>query len=192
MDANSPSPPQVYQLRIHLRGISPPVWRRIWVCAKCTIAQLHAAIQAAMGWSDDHLHGFTIRGQWCDGSDFYRLRLADFDLRLHERFIDEYDFHSNWVHDIRVEKILSRVSVLEVPVCTAGFGACPPEDSGPPDRFMATFDEHSEWDLIEWLEEALERPDFDRATFRESLADWQQWFDRRFDRQAANARLRGR
>ena len=55
---------QVYQLRIQLSGISPPIWRRILVAADCTIAELHQTIQLAMGWTDEHLHRFTIRGQW--------------------------------------------------------------------------------------------------------------------------------
>jgi len=193
MDTNSPSLPQVYQLRIHLRGISPPIWRRIRVTAQCTISELHGIIQATMGWANDHLHRFSIRGKWVDaGGGSALLRLADVGFRLHERFTYEYDFTSRWIHDIRVEKILSPASLApEAPVCIAGFGACPPEDSGPPDRFMATIDEHSEWDLIEWLEETLEKPDFDRGAFGEALADWQRWLDRRFDRQAANARLQG-
>jgi hypothetical protein len=33
--------PQVYQLDILLRKISPAIWRRIWVRADSTIADLH-------------------------------------------------------------------------------------------------------------------------------------------------------
>ena len=119
----------------------------------------------------------------------HRLRLAEFDFRAHERFRYEYDFHSDWVHDIRVEKILPRASVRHVPVCIAGVGRCPPEDSGPPDRFMATLDEYSGFDFMTWLEDELEKPGLDRAALRQALSDWRPWLDRRFDRKAANARL---
>ena len=138
------------------------------MAADCTIAELHQTIQLAMGWTDEHLHRFTIRGQWYGvpregGLHFFagthRLRLAEFDFRAHESFRYEYDFHSDWVHDIRVEKILPRASVRHVPVCIAGVGRCPPEDSGPPDRFMATLDEHSGFDFMTWLEDELERVD---------------------------------
>lgn len=198
MEENSRTQGQVYQLRIQLSGISPPIWRRILVAADCTIAELHQTIQLVMGWTDEHLHRFTIRGQWygvpregglCFFAGSHRLRLAEFDFRAHERFRYEYDFHSDWVHDIRVEKILPRASVRHVPVCIAGVGACPPEDSGPPDRFMATLDEHSGFDFMTWLEDELEKPGLDRAALRQALSDWRPWLDRRFDRKAANARL---
>ena len=64
MEENSRTQGQVYQLRIQLNGISSPIWRRILVAADCTIAELHQTIQLAMGWTDEHLHRFTIRGQW--------------------------------------------------------------------------------------------------------------------------------
>ena len=61
MEENSRTQGQVYQLRIQLSGISPPIWRRILVAADCTIAELHQTIQLAMGWTDEHLHQFAIR-----------------------------------------------------------------------------------------------------------------------------------
>ena len=45
----------VYQLRIQLRGISPPIWRRLLIPVTSTILNLHEAIQAVMGWEDIHL-----------------------------------------------------------------------------------------------------------------------------------------
>lgn len=40
----------VYQLKVFLRGIKPPVWRRVLVPQDCTISVLHETIQIAMGW----------------------------------------------------------------------------------------------------------------------------------------------
>jgi hypothetical protein len=45
----------VYQLKITLDGIRPPIWRRILVSGETTLDQLHDIIQIAMGWEDDHL-----------------------------------------------------------------------------------------------------------------------------------------
>ncbi len=53
----------VYQLKIVLRGVKPPVWRRVLVPKDCTIAVLHETVQIAMGWCDCHLHRFLIRGK---------------------------------------------------------------------------------------------------------------------------------
>lgn len=44
------------RLRITLRDVKPTVWRRLEVSLTATLADLHAAIQAAMGWEDLHLH----------------------------------------------------------------------------------------------------------------------------------------
>lgn len=50
------------QLRISLRGVSPPVWRRLLIAERITVAQLHHVMQLAMDWTDEHLHQFIIRG----------------------------------------------------------------------------------------------------------------------------------
>jgi hypothetical protein len=41
-----------------------------------------------------------------------------------------YDFGDDWEHDIALEKILPADAVVTGSVCTAGKGACPPEDCG--------------------------------------------------------------
>jgi len=53
----------VYQLRIRLDRSSPLIWRRLLVTDATTIAELHATIQIAFGWSDSHLHQFVIHGK---------------------------------------------------------------------------------------------------------------------------------
>ena len=45
----------VYQLRVVLRGVSPLIWRRLLVRSDSSIADLHATLQLAFGWSDEHL-----------------------------------------------------------------------------------------------------------------------------------------
>lgn len=55
--------PCVYQFKVVLRGISPMIWRRLLPRSDHTIADLHYAIQIAMGWSDAHLNRFHIHGK---------------------------------------------------------------------------------------------------------------------------------
>jgi len=52
---------RVYELKIVLEGIEPPVWRRIQVPEIYTFWDLHVAIQDAMGWLDEHPHAFENR-----------------------------------------------------------------------------------------------------------------------------------
>ncbi|WP_454743556.1 IS1096 element passenger TnpR family protein [Cupriavidus necator] len=43
----------VLQLRIALRGLSPPVWRRVLVPEHLTLTELHNVSQVVMGWADE-------------------------------------------------------------------------------------------------------------------------------------------
>jgi Plasmid pRiA4b ORF-3-like protein len=59
----TPNSPAIYQLRIRLDRISPLIWRRLLVTDATPIAELHAIIQIAFGWSDSHLDQFIIHGK---------------------------------------------------------------------------------------------------------------------------------
>ena len=60
-----PPEPSIYQLRAVLLGISPIIWRRLLVRGDSTIADLHATLQTAFGWSDDHLR-LRVKEVRCD------------------------------------------------------------------------------------------------------------------------------
>ncbi len=131
--------PVIYQLKVVLLGISPMIWRRILVRNDSTIADLHYIIQIAMGWKDEHLHQFLIHGvhygiSYPGAGGFinnaHEVKLSQFGLREREKFSYEYDFFSNWKHQIRVEAILPDDNEQNYPLCTAGKGACPPENCG--------------------------------------------------------------
>jgi hypothetical protein len=139
-------PPRAYQLKVLLRGIKPPVWRRVLVSDDTTIRVLHEILQVAMGWYNCHLHNFLICGKeygvsyeggvpFADDPD--QIRLTGFGFRPHEHFEYVYDFGDNWEHQITVEKILPLDATQTYPVCITGRGKCPPEDSGGPWMYMA-------------------------------------------------------
>jgi len=50
----------VFQLKITLKHIEPAIWRRLLVPADIPLGKLHPVLNEAMGWSDSHLHSFTI------------------------------------------------------------------------------------------------------------------------------------
>ena len=97
--------PVIYQLKVVLLGISPMIWRRLLVSSTSTIADLHYILQITMGWSDDHLHRFRIHGKEYGiariggisfSNDPDKVRLKDFQFRINERFLYEYDFTDDW------------------------------------------------------------------------------------------------
>ncbi len=49
-----------YMLKIQLLDIEPVIWRRFVVPASITLDRCHDVIQIVMGWTDSHLHEFTI------------------------------------------------------------------------------------------------------------------------------------
>jgi hypothetical protein len=59
---SNPAPERLYRFRITLLGTRPPVWRRIQV-KDCTLDKLHEHVQAAMGWTNSHLHHFKVGEQ---------------------------------------------------------------------------------------------------------------------------------
>lgn len=129
------------RFRVDLEGVWPPVWRRILVSDRITLADLHEVIQAAFGWQDYHLHEFTVRGvRYGDPeSDEYgeldlrdegETRLWKLGLAEGEQLEYVYDFGDDWRHTLRVERLLPSETAARLPQCIGGERACPPEDVG--------------------------------------------------------------
>jgi hypothetical protein len=121
------------------------VWRRLLVRGDSTLAELHEALQVALGWTDEHLHRFRIHGRefaiprdgaLLDADDARRVRLTRFGFRVRERFRYEYDFTDGWQHEVRVEAVLPLDSRRTYPVCLAGARAAPPEECGGPWAYL--------------------------------------------------------
>lgn len=129
--------PPIYQLKITLRGIRPPIWRRVLVPANVTLARLHRIIQNSMGWWNDHLYSFNV-GDWQYSDEGFDLgfrqaagrRLFELDLRPRDRFTYSYDFGDDWRHEILLERVVPSDPDEHYPVCIDGARACPPEDCG--------------------------------------------------------------
>jgi Plasmid pRiA4b ORF-3-like protein len=45
---------RIFQLKVQLREVRPPVWRRVLVPGEMSLAELHEVLQVAMGWTDSH------------------------------------------------------------------------------------------------------------------------------------------
>ncbi len=134
----APSGQSVVQLRIQLEDTAPVVWRRLLVPGSIRLPKLHDIFQAAMGWTDSHLHSFRI------GESLYGMQFDDYPdeeidektvtvfqaVRDHRRFTYEYDFGDSWEHSVVVEEMLKAPNGLKYAVCIDGQNACPPEDCG--------------------------------------------------------------
>jgi hypothetical protein len=58
-------------------------------------------------------------------------------LRKRTRFAYEYDLNIPWRHEVRIENGMAPENGQSYPVCIGGNGACPPEDCGGPEAYLA-------------------------------------------------------
>ena len=142
----------VMHLKVALRYITPPIWRRVEVPDTLTFWDLHFVLQILFDWGNSHLFEFRQgRGSINDfltGSppvlpgdedDMPEWQLDPREVTLHEiltkpkdKLTYVYDFGDYWEHDIMVEKVIPLAAGHPTPAvrCLAGKRATPPEDIG--------------------------------------------------------------
>jgi hypothetical protein len=134
-------PAVVYQLKIALNYVEPPIWRQVEVPSDITLAKLHRIMQAAMGWHDSHLHQFVVGDSYYgvpeldefredEIKDERKARLSDVLSKSRQKIVYEYDFGDGWGHEISLENIIQPKPGVRYPRCVGGARACPPEDCG--------------------------------------------------------------
>ena len=173
----------LYEMKVQLKGIEPPIWRILRVPSRTRLSRLHRILQRAMGWKGYHLYLFVIDGkpygdrnmdQDCEVLDSQKLTLQEVFSGGRTSFIYEYDPGDSWQHEI---KLLSTFEgeTEEKLACVAGSRACPPEDCGGTpgyfDLLIALSDpDHEDHDnLLEWVGGNFDPGDFDAAAVDRAL-----------------------
>jgi hypothetical protein len=131
--------PVIYQLKITLVGMRPPVWRQVHLAATSTLGTLHEVIQVLFDWDDDHLHVFTVGRRRYSGGfvqldgarDEGSIRLTDALPRAGSSISYTYDLGDDWRHEITLERVLGAEPGTRYPVCVGGRGDAPLEDWRP-------------------------------------------------------------
>ncbi|MGO9570467.1 MAG: plasmid pRiA4b ORF-3 family protein [Desulfomonilaceae bacterium] len=173
----------VYQLKVTLRDIRPPIWRRIQVSSDINLRELHGILQTVMGWRGGHLHEFDVFGtsygdpRVAEGDvlDEARVNLEQLITEEKEKFHYLYDFGDGWEHEILLEKILPLEKATQYPVCVTGKRACPPEDCGGAPGYEELLEilqdpshpEHEE--KFEWLPGDFDSEKFDAESVNRRL-----------------------
>ena len=170
------APVQVYQLKVTLRDVQPPVWRRFQVRSDLTLQGLHWALQLIIGWTDSHLHQFRVAraisggvrpAHIVEGEDERKVVLADVLRKPKDRMVYEYDFGDCWEHVVELEEIAAPPTDAKFPWVLRGERACPPEDVGGPwgyANFLEALGDpkHPDHeDLVEWCGDSFDPGAFD-------------------------------
>jgi len=166
---------KLYRLKVTLRWIRPPIWRRFLVPSGISLFQLHQCLQSVMGWTDSHLHEFSAKGTVygtpndefdLTNGDEMKTTLSQVMRKPKDRMTYLYDFGDSWEHEVILEAILPPQGKAEYPIVEAGRRACPPEDIGGVPGYAHMLGvladpkhpEHEE--MVEWFGES-----FDPAAF---------------------------
>ncbi len=179
--------PQIYQFKITLKDLNPPVWRRVHLSNRMTLGDLHGMIQLTMSWDNSHMHQFKV------GKTYYGSRYPeDFDGTTETQDEDkitvgevltkpkakltyEYDFGDSWEHEVVLEKVLSPETGVHYPICIDGKRACPPEDCGGVWGYANMLEvmkdpEHPEYEeMEEWLGEEFDPDAFSVEAVNKAL-----------------------
>jgi len=186
-DADGP----IYQLKISLKHVKLPIWRRVLVPAGIGLPAMHDVIQAAFGWTNSHLH------QFIDGRTFYQPQADEAELFMGMETVDstgvwlnnllrkekdkvvyEYDFGDSWEHEVLLEKVLPADPDQALPVCIKGKRACPPEDCGGMFGYFQMLETLSGPDcgkkeeLLDWLGAPMDPEAFDLDETNARLRAW--------------------
>ncbi len=183
-----PSKTTIYQLKVTIRDIRPPIWRRVRVESSTTLSKLHLIIQAAMGWYNCHLHSFSIDGieygnpepnYGLELRDENKAKLANLIKQEKAKFFYTYDFGDSWEHLILVEKILPKEPKVSYPKCIKAKQACPPENCGGAWGYMefleaiqnSTHPEHESY--LEWVGGSFDSEFCDLEEVNQRLAEFE-------------------
>jgi hypothetical protein len=169
---------KLYQIKIELSDIKPPVWRRVVIPSDMLLSDFHKVIQTTMGWYNSHLHQFEkddtfylprIKDDWTwdemNNVDYKGRKVSGLLRKVNDEIIYGYDFGDSWRHTILLEKITDNTRGRKTPLCLEGERSCPPEDCGGAWGYEhllkvikdPSHEEHE--DMLGWLDGAFD-PEF--------------------------------
>jgi hypothetical protein len=140
----------LYQLRITLRDVDPPIWRRILVPGTIDLASLHRVIHTTMGWTDRDVEDdggadWISRTRRSDTAPPTDLNDGASTLQGVLKVPGESCIYASgsgdeWIHVIEVEEIRRGATASAQTVCIDGARNCPPADADGPSAYADFLD----------------------------------------------------
>lgn len=142
----------IYELKVTLKHVGIPVWRKIQLNENTTFYHLHRILQVVFDWDNNHLHSFftnkingkraddlEITGENNDGfTDLFggqvsynehQEMLADWFKMSKDKITYVYDFGDDWHHEIVLSKQMEPEEGVNYPRCIGAKNAAPEEDT---------------------------------------------------------------
>ncbi|MGI2326946.1 plasmid pRiA4b ORF-3 family protein [Planococcus sp. YIM B11945] len=127
----------IYQFKVTLKDVKPPVWRRLQVDSEMSFYDFHYVLQSSFGWTDSHLPMLNVikaNGRKVSNVEISRTEeefgiytmdaldegkefLKDWFTVEKDQMLYTYDFGDDWEHDIVLEKKLEPSQGTEYPRC---------------------------------------------------------------------------
>lgn len=159
----------IYQFKVSLKGMSPPIWRRLQVEGNMTFYGLHEVLQDAFDWDDYHLHSFSMQKRngkkvidiiepLNEEPSFFSFQrthdehleiISDWFFTEKDRALYTYDFGDDWEHEIILEKIVEKEVNVRYPNCVKAMRLAPEEDS------RGMWEEEPSLEEVDWRELTL-------------------------------------
>ena len=179
---------EIYQIKVQLMDIRPPIWRRCLLSSTSSLKDFHEILQVVMGWENYHLHLFVVNdtrygeidpefANEDDWDDESAVKLKDIFRSVGDSMLYQYDFGDGWQHKITLEKILPFNTDQVLPQCIKGKRHCPPEDVGGTwgyDNMIEILSDpsHPEYrSMKEWVGENFEPEHFSVSEVNTMLAE---------------------
>ncbi|MEY3443601.1 MAG: hypothetical protein RLZZ519_1882 [Bacteroidota bacterium] len=181
----------IYQFKITLLGIEPPVWRSVLIDPTMAMDELHYVMQSVMGWDSEFEYQFSsgkrkiidpeVEGE--EDDEFAPdILIGQAFRKVNDKWLYTYDFEDKWEHEIVLEKIVEIEPGMEYPVCLAGARACPPEGTGGPavylnDLAILKNPKDPEHAATKDLYGDFDPEEFDKDIVNEELHDPENWVE---------------
>jgi len=180
---------KIFRFKIVLDDILPQIWRLIEVESDITFYQFNLIIQEAIGWTNSHLHEFSVDnfriGDTSDEANEFgdppqweekKKKIGDYFAEDRTRMNYEYDFGDSWEHTIMLEAIEDKKKSVKYPRCIDGARACPPEDCGSSTGYYRLLEilsdpEHEEYEHMKMWAGDYDPEYFDKKEATEGMRD---------------------
>jgi hypothetical protein len=182
----------IRQFKVTLKGIEPPVWRRLLVEPTMAMEELHYVIQTAMNWDAQGEYQFSAGKRRIidtdaegDEDDEFAsdILIGQVFRKPTDKWLYTYDYDDQWETEILLEEIIDLEHGVEYPLCVDGERTAPPEGAGGAASYLNMLGilknpkdpQHRE--VREWLGEGYDPDAFDKDAVNEELHDPDSWIE---------------